>query len=82
VGGGDGAGLEVVGADGAAEGHVEVSVDVDAAGDDVVALGREGLPGGIGGERGADGGDAAVLDAEVGFVGVGGVSAAVTMVPP
>jgi len=33
-GGGNGAGLEIVGAGGAAEGHVQMGVDIDAAGND------------------------------------------------
>ena len=72
VGGGDGAGFEVVGADGAAERHVEVGVDVNAAGHDVAARGGEHLAGGFRRQGSGDGGDAAVFDADVGLEGVGG----------
>ncbi len=74
-GGGPGAGLEGVGGVGAAEGHLHVGVAVDSARDDVLAarvdgpLGRERL-GGRGAGRG-EGGDAAVLDQDVGVDLVG-----------
>jgi len=47
--GGDGAGLEVVGAGGAAERHVEMGVDVDAARDDQAAGGVLNARGVLGG---------------------------------
>ena len=69
---GDGAGLEVVGAGGAAEGHVEVSVHVDAAGNDEKASGVNHLAGVLDGELRGDGGNLVAVDADVGDVGIGG----------
>ncbi len=74
-GGGAGAGLEGVGGEGAAEGQLHVGVGVDAAGDDVLSGGVdravccEGFGGGC--PRGCEGGDAAVLDQDVGVDLVG-----------
>jgi hypothetical protein len=71
-GGGDGAGLEVVSAGGATEGHVEVGVDVDAAGDDEKASGVDHLADVRDGELSGDGRDLVAADADVGDVGVRG----------
>src|SRR2546426_2822446 len=71
-GGGDGAGLEIVGAGGAAEGHVEVGVDVDAAGNDEHAGGVEDARGVFGGKPGGDGRDFVAVDAHIGEGSVGG----------
>ena len=71
-GGGDGAGLEIVRAGGAAEGHIDMGVDVDAAGNDHQALSGQRLASGFAREFSGDGRDAAVNDADVGDVGVGG----------
>ncbi len=70
---GDGAGLEVVRAGGAAEGHVEMRVDVDAAGDQQHARGIEDAPGVFRGELRGDGGHFVAGDADVseGRVGCG-----------
>src|SRR6266581_263661 len=65
-GGGDGAGLEIVGAGGAAEGHVEVRVDVNATGDHEAASGVEDTAGIFGWKLGGDGGDFVAGDANVG----------------
>ena len=64
---GDRAGLEIVGAGGAAEGHVEVSVDVDAAGEEEEVGGVDGVGGVFGLQIRGDGGDFAVGDADVGW---------------
>ena len=70
-----GAGFEIVGGIGAHEGHLEVGMRVDAAGHDVAAGGVEDA---VALEAGADGGDLAVLDGDVGLVGeVGGDDGAV-----
>ena len=60
---GDGAGLEIVGAGGAAEGHVEVRVNVDAAGDQQQARGVNDAAGVLGGKLRGDGADAVAGDA-------------------
>src|SRR5439155_21136198 len=65
-GGGDGAGLEIIGAGGAAEGHVKMSVNVNAAGDDEAASGVEDAAGIFRGKLGGDGGDFVAGDANVG----------------
>lgn len=74
-GGGAGAGLEGVGGVGAAEGHLHVGVPVDAARNDVLAARVDDVLGGERlGRRGAgrgEGGDAAVLDQDVGVDLVG-----------
>ena len=69
---GDGAGLKIVGAGGAAEGHVEVGVHVDAAGDDEHANSVDDAGGVLDGEASGDGGDLFAVDAEIGDGGVGG----------
>src|SRR4029077_3691499 len=55
-GGGNRAGLEIVGAGGAAEGHVQVGVNVDAAGDHEKSCGVDDaasvFDGELGGQRG------------------------------
>ena len=66
----DRARLEVVGRGRAAEGHVQVRVDVDAAGDDVLS-GRVDDPVGLGRQRGPDRGDLLSLDQDVPAVLVG-----------
>ena len=68
---GDRAGLEVVGRRGAAERHVHVRVHVDAAGQDVLALGVDHLVGRHG-QRRADGRDLLALDEDVADVLIGG----------
>jgi len=64
--------LEIVGAGGATEGHVEVGVDVDAAGNDEHAGGVEDARGVFGGKLGGEGGDFVAVDAHVGEGSVGG----------
>jgi len=76
-GGGDGAGLEIVGAGGAAEGHIEVRVDVDASGDYEHANGVDDARRVFRRELGGDGSDFIADDADVGEA----VSVAVTTVP-
>src|SRR5206468_2137487 len=72
---GDGAGLEVVGGRAPAERHVEVRVNVDAAGDDVLPGCVDRLIGRQTGKRGlspiSDRGDLFVLDQDVPAVLVG-----------
>ena len=63
-GGGDGAGLEVVGRGGAAERHVHVGVHVDAAGQDELALGVDDAVGRHR-QRRADGRDLFAVDEHV-----------------
>ena len=69
---GDGAGLEIVGAGRAAEGHVEMRVNVDASGDDQTAGGVDHFARVFGGELGSDGGDFIAVDADVGEASIGG----------
>jgi hypothetical protein len=69
--GGDGAGLEIVGAGGAAKGHVEMGVDVDAAGDHQAAGGVDNARGIVRGKLGGDGGDFVAVDADVGEACIG-----------
>ncbi len=71
-GGGDGAGLEIVGAGGAAEGHVEVGVDIDAAGNHEAAGSVDNAPGIFDGKLGREGSDFVAVDAHVGEGSVGG----------
>src|SRR6267154_50067 len=70
--GGDGAGLEIVGAGSTAKGHVQVGVDVDAAGDDQAAGGVHDTRGVLRGKLRGDGGDFVAVDADVGEGRVGG----------
>src|SRR5207253_6038535 len=65
-GGGDGARLEIIGAGGAAEGHVQVRVDIDPAGDDQAAGGVQDEGGIFRGELGGHGGDFVAVDAHIG----------------
>src|SRR6266568_3436183 len=67
---GDGASLEVVGAGGAAKGHVEVRVHVDAAGDDETAGSVDYFARVFGGKLSGDGGDFVSVDTDVGDAGV------------
>src|ERR1700730_10555349 len=67
----DGAGLEIVGARGSAEGHVEVRVHVDPAGKHEVIGGVEYVAGVFDGQPCADGGDLVANDADVSDGGVG-----------
>jgi len=67
---GGGAGLEVVGTGSAAEGHVEMSVHVDAARKDEEVGGVDDPAGVLGRELCGDGGDLLVGDADVGDVSV------------
>ncbi|MNX93454.1 hypothetical protein D3C86_1256370 [compost metagenome] len=69
---GPGAGLEVVGRDRAHEGHVQVGVDVDPAGEDVAAAGVDDPVAGSGVEGGGDRLDDAVLHVDVGAHALGG----------
>src|SRR5262249_12666063 len=71
-GGGGGAGLEIVGAGSAAEGHVEMGVDVDAAWEQEEIVGIDDLGGVLGRELRGDGGDFFAVDTEVDSGGVGG----------
>src|SRR5256885_1882887 len=65
-GGGDCARLEIIGAGGAAEGHVQVRVDIDPAGDDQAAGGVSDEGGIFRGELRGDGGDFVAVDAHIG----------------
>ena len=62
------AGLEIVGAGGAAERHIQMRVHVDPAGNDDAALGVENFRGVVDGEILADRDDLAAGDADVGRV--------------
>src|SRR5882724_632268 len=70
--GGDSAGLEIVGAGGAAEGHVEVRVDVDAPRNDKHAGRVKDAPRVLRGKLGGDGSDLFAVDADVGETSVDG----------
>ena len=66
-----GAGLEVIGRDGAPEGHIEVRMGVDAAGNDQAVFGVEdGV--GVHVEVFSDEGDFFIFDVDVGEIVVGG----------
>src|ERR1035441_6024794 len=68
-GGGARSGFEIVGGGGAAEGHVEVGVGVNAAGQDVHAGGVDDGGGGVLGNAGADFLDAFAFDQDIGGPG-------------
>ena len=68
---GNGAGLKVVGAGGPAEGHVEVRVYIDAAGEEQMVGGVDGARCVFRRELRGDGGNFAASDAYVGKGGVG-----------
>ncbi len=69
---GGGAGIEIVGGEGAHEGHLHVRVRIDAAGHHVAAGGVDDMVGVVV-EIGADGDDLVVLDEDVGLGGeIGG----------
>src|SRR5205807_5429404 len=63
---GDGASLEIVGAGSAAEGHVEMRVDVDAAGNDEAAGGFSDVLSIFCGKLSGDGSNLVARDAHVG----------------
>ncbi len=62
----DGAGLEIIGAGGAAEGHVEMGVDINAAGDQQAAGGVDDAAGVFDGKPRGEGADFLAVDADVG----------------
>ncbi len=61
------AGLEVIGAGGAAKGHVHVGVGIHAAGDDQLALGIDDAVS-LDFEAAANQGDGFILDEEIGLI--------------
>ncbi len=71
-GGGASAGFKIVGAGGSAEGHVKVSVDVDSAGENILASSVNYLGGVRARQVLADGGNFAFIDGDIRHVSVGG----------
>ena len=70
-GGGASAGFKIVGAGGAAEGHVEMGVDIDPAGEHVLARGVDQARGIFARQAAAQGNHPAVFNGDVGLRGIG-----------
>jgi hypothetical protein len=65
------AGLEIVGARGAAKGHIKVGVHVDSAGKDIFAASIDYFSGVLPWKTFSDGGDFSIIDCDVARVSVG-----------